>query len=352
MIPRKIRSGARKSNCDVEAFDHWIAVDWSTTTMAIARLTKARTEPMVIETQANQDELKAYLAKLPGHKVLTFEETTTAHWLYLELHEFVDRIIICDPVRNRLLSEGPKTDKIDARKLCLLLRSGLLKEVFHTLEQDHNLRKFISAYEDVVKMGVRLLNQRAALYRAYGCSAGSALTEPTAKVIDEHLASGINWYEETKASYEALFRQLLRTDHRIRRQTDLPGIACIGAVKIVARVIDARRFADKRHYLSYCGLVKHQRVSGQRLYGYRRPRFDRTLKAVYKTAALNALMRPNPMREYYDHLRSKGIPEHHARHAVARRIATISYGMLKTATMYEPYRWREHRQVKTNTSSS
>ncbi|MCI0565053.1 MAG: transposase, partial [Nitrososphaera sp.] len=129
------------------------------------------------------------------------------------------RIIICDPVRNRLLSEGPKTDKIDARKLCLLLRSGLLKEVYHTLEQDYHLRKLVSAYEDVVKMGVRLLNQRAAMNRAHGYTDDTVM-DPQAKFIDEHLAGGLTWYEETKASYEALFRHLARTDRRIRHQTD------------------------------------------------------------------------------------------------------------------------------------
>lgn len=32
--------------------------------------------------------------------------------------------------RNRLLNEGPKADPIDAAKLCLLLKAGLLKEVY------------------------------------------------------------------------------------------------------------------------------------------------------------------------------------------------------------------------------
>ena len=38
----------------------------------------------------------------------------------------LDRIVICDPYRNRLLSEGPKTDKIDANKLYLPVSAGLL----------------------------------------------------------------------------------------------------------------------------------------------------------------------------------------------------------------------------------
>ena len=35
-------------------------------------------------------------------------ETTISQWLYTELRKYVDKIIICDPHRNKLLSEGPK----------------------------------------------------------------------------------------------------------------------------------------------------------------------------------------------------------------------------------------------------
>lgn len=48
----------------------------------------------------------------------------SSHWLYIELCDAVDRLIICDPCRNRLLSDSPRTDKIDAGKLSFLLQAG------------------------------------------------------------------------------------------------------------------------------------------------------------------------------------------------------------------------------------
>lgn len=94
--------------------------------MAVAHMTKRSKQPQVFERRSDLRELKEYLASLKGRKILALEETTTAQWLYLELVDHVDRIVICDPFRNRLLSDGPKTDKIDAGKLCQLLRAGLL----------------------------------------------------------------------------------------------------------------------------------------------------------------------------------------------------------------------------------
>jgi len=39
-----------------------------------------------------------------------------------------------------------------------LLRSGLLKEVYHSLDDDYKIRKLVSAYEALVKAGVRVKN--------------------------------------------------------------------------------------------------------------------------------------------------------------------------------------------------
>ena len=72
-----------------------------------------------------------------------------------------------------------------------------------------------------------------------------------------------------------------------------------------------------------------------RSYGYRKPRFDRSLKAVYKTVALCVLRGDNSLREYYEYLRTNGIAEHNARHALARKIAAISYGILKNESVYQ-----------------
>ena len=345
-IQQEIVKNNQRTEDIASTYDHMIAVDWSKATMAIARLTPKSSTPKLVECTADVGELRTYLQSLHGSRILTIEETTTSQWLYMELHDSAERIIICDPFRNRLLSEGPKNDKIDAVKLCRLLKAGLLKEVFHTLEKDYRLRKIVSAYEDVVKAGVRFLNQRSAWYRAEGKDVGMTIEGKEMKFVLDHLNEGIDWYDQSKEAYEGYFHQLSRSDKRIKHQIAIPGIGVIGGVKIVATVIDARRFPNSGHYLSYCGLVKHQKMSGGRNYGDRRPRFDSTLKSVYKTAALAALRGDNPLRAYYDYQRSKGIEDHNARHGVARKIAEISYAMLKHGTAYQPYKWREQQKAR------
>lgn len=326
--------GKGKSLC-LNEFDHFLALDWSMKVMAIAHMRRRSKEPETFERPSDLKEFKQYLATLKGPKVLTIEETTTAQWLYVELIDHVDRIILCDPYHNRLLSNGPKTDKIDAGKLCQLLRAGLLKEVFHSLSGLYELRRLVSAYEDLVKAGVRVLNQKASIEQGHFESGKHA------PFILEHVAKSIELYQRSKEQYEHKFTDLSRRNKLVKNLMELSGIGIIGAVKIVAIVVDARRFARAGNYLSYCGLIKHEKISGGRSYGRRRPRFNHTLKVVYKLAAMSVISgHNNPIREYYEYLLAKGCAEHNARNAVARYIARLTYGMLKTGKRYQAYQWR------------
>lgn len=345
MLKAKVTQRRTRSNPAVltrgkstRKYDHYVAIDWSLKTMAIAHLSRGDQNPRVFERPTDLKELKAYLGTLKGRIIMTFEESGPAHWLYLELVDEVARILICDPFQNRLLFHGPKTDTIDAGKLCDLLQAGLLKEVYHSDSALYDLRLLVSAYEDVIRSGIRVLNQKEAL------TLGHRDQGKSASFIGEILKENIDLYRRTKEEFGQRFDGYIRHNRLARFQKEIHGIGTIGAVKIVATVVDARRFSHSGTYLSYCGLVKHEKLSGGRSYGRRKPRYSRILKSVYKTAAVAAVKGKNPIREYYDHLLSRGVAEHNARHAVARYIARVSYGMLKNGTRYEPYRWRDSEE--------
>lgn len=315
-------------------YNHYVAVDWAQSNMAIARMTSKSNEVSVVDVPSDVKELQIYLERLRGSKILTFEETNTSQWLYTELKSHVDEIIVCDPYRNSLLSEGAKTDKIDAKKLVTLLRANLLKPVFHTGDDFIYLRKLVSGYGDVIQAGVRLKNQRSSLFRSSGKDKKEELLDHGAEqFVLEGLDQGIEIYEGEKARYKNEFKRLSQKYTIIRNLNSLSGIGDIGAVTIAAIVVDARRFKDKGHFLSYCGLIKLEKMSGGRSYGQRSPRCNRQLKSVFKTAALACVEGgdKNPLRQYYNYLiKEKGRAEHNARHAIARRIAVLALGVLKT----------------------
>jgi len=349
MVKTKLKRTTLSNNDylrDLDTYDNYIALDWSQVNMAIARMTKNSKHTKVIDVPSDIDNLKAHLKNLRGKKILTIEETSTSHWLYVELRDYADRIVICDPYRNRLLSEGPKNDKIDADKLCKLLRNGLIKEVYHSSNNIYDLRKLMSAYDDLVKAGVRLQNQKSAIYRSEGKSYkdGEEINNGTISFILEHMNEGIEDYEKKKNEFEKFIKRVNKREDLIKKQLTIPGIGDIGAIKVVSTVIEGCRFRNSGKYLSYCGLVKHKKISGNRNYGNKNPRYSRKQKAVYKTAALAAIGGNNPLNDYYEYLiTKKRLPEDKARHQISRYIARISYGMLKNGEKYDPYRWRKHK---------
>lgn len=317
-------------------YDHYIALDWAEKNMAIARMTAKSDRVTAIDGPACVRELRVYLTNLKGTKLLTFEETNTAQWLYTELKDYVNAILVCDPYRNRLLSEGPKTDKIDASKLVQLLRANLLKPVFHSGEVFIELRKLISGYQDVIKSGVRLKNQRDALFRSKGVTAkasNEALNQPADKFVLEGLNRGIEAYERERERYKMEFSRLCKKNKAIRNLTSISGIGEIGAVTLAAIVVDPKRFKSKGDFLSYCGLVNLEKMSGGRSYGQKRPRYCRQLKNVFKTAALSNMSasQSQPLRRYYEFLiQEKKLSDFNARHALARRIAVLTMGTWKS----------------------
>jgi len=336
-------------------YDHYIAIDWSINNMAIARMTKKSNKITAIDVPSDIEDLQAYLKNLRGTKVVAIEETTTSQWLYAELKEYVDRIVICDPNRNKLLNEGPKTDKIDATKLVSLLKAGLLKEVYHSTDKFLYLRRMVSGYEDLVTAGVRLQNQRYALLRACGKSGnekiGSTLDSQGEQFVLNCLDRQIHAYEEEKQCYEKEFDSFARRNPEIRHQKSLPGIGTINAVKIVARVVTPHRFPDKGHYLSYAGLIKLEKTSGGRSYGKKKSRYSRQLKSVYKSGVLAAIGGNNPINDYYEYLiREAGYSVHNARQKACRRLAILSLGVFKSGKKYQPFR-RNHVTISKESAS-
>jgi len=301
----------------------------------VARLGKDSEKAHIFETSSKISELKLYLNSLKGTKILTIEESTASQWLYVELRNEVDELIICDPRRNHLLSEGAKNDRNDAEKLVRLLKAKMLRPVFHTADEMIYLRKLVSGYGDLVKAGVRLKCQRSALFRANGLDKDGQvdLINPSEIFVLQGLNRGISLYEEEKARYEEEFSKMRRKHKMIQNLCTVMGIGEIGAVKIAAIVVDPRRFPTKGHFLSYCGLVKLSKISGGKSYGKKNPQYNRTMKSVFKTAAFAALSSDsfNHFFSYYENgIKKKGLSNFNARHALARRIATICWGVLKT----------------------
>src|SRR5438874_4829263 len=76
-------------------------------------------------------------------------------------------VLVCDPRRNAFLKEGNKSDKIDARKLADLLRTGMLRPVYHGEHGLRTLRELGRSYQTISQDLNRVMNRIKALYRGW-----------------------------------------------------------------------------------------------------------------------------------------------------------------------------------------
>jgi transposase len=82
----------------------------------------------VIETKASM--ILQFIDGLRGDLQITFEEGTSAAWLYDLLKPHVTKLVVCDPRKNKSMREGNQSDKIDARRLDFITNNSMRCECF------------------------------------------------------------------------------------------------------------------------------------------------------------------------------------------------------------------------------
>ena len=299
------------------------------------------------------------LDSIQGKKYLAVEEGPMSGWLYRNLKKKVDKFISSDPRRNKLIaSDGDKDDKIDAAKLTSLLRGGFLRPVYHSDDVGRaELKHWVSLYHDRVRDAVRNINKIRARCRMHGVKISrSALRDP---------ASRINWLLKTKHNalatqlkmlwigYDATVQQvkfakrqlatLSKKYNIINQWSQLPGIGLVRATTIFAFLDTPWRFRKKNKLWKYCGVGLQRSTSGTDKKGRPKPArlqlpwaVNRTLKNAVLGAALSAInQKDNVFKDYYERMVQDGMITSNARHAVARKMLTVMWGMWKTNSPFD-----------------
>lgn len=124
--------------------------------------------------------IREMIESLSGPLHVTLEETTQAEWLYEVIRDLVSEVVVCDPRRNKLLTEGSKGDKPDARRLAELLRAGMVRSVWHGHEKTRTLKEMVRAYETFTRDTNRTMLRIKAIYRSRGIATeGSGVYQAT-----------------------------------------------------------------------------------------------------------------------------------------------------------------------------
>ena len=136
----------------------YIGMDVHQATISVAVLDSAGKLILesVLETKAAT--ILQFIGGLHGSLLVTFEEGTSAAWLYDLLKPHVANVLVCDPRKNALVKDGSKSDRIDARKLAELLRGNLLSPIYHGENGVRTLKELARSYLTITKDLTRVMS--------------------------------------------------------------------------------------------------------------------------------------------------------------------------------------------------
>jgi len=315
----------------------------------------------VVETQGSS--VLQFIHGLRGELHVTWEEGTWASWLYDLLKPQVHEVLVCNPRRNALLKEGSKSDKVDARKLADLLRTGMLRPVYHGEHGLRTLRELARSYQTISKDLTRVMNRLKALYRGWGIAcAGTQVYAPRyreewlRKIEHAGVRRRAELLYEQLDGWQGLRRklrpELLAESRNHKAAKLLRQIPCIGpirAARLLALMQTPHRFRSKRQLWTDSGLGIETHDSAQ--YRYVRGQLQRSkkpqqirglnqnhnheMKEIFKGAATRASCGVGPLREFYVALLDKGMRPEMARLTLARKIAAIALTLWKKEERFD-----------------
>jgi len=279
----------------------------------------------ILETKAST--ILDFFAGLRGTLSVTFEEGTSAAWLYDLLKPHVAQVLVCNPRKNAALKQGSKNDKMDARKLAERLRLNDLKPVYHGESGVRMLRELARSYLTIVKDLTRIMSRVKALYRSWAipCAGRDVYyTRHRSQWLDKIPEPGVRYRAEQ------LYQQLDMLQH-LRQQArrallaesrkhpittklrQIPSLGPIRSALAVALIQTPNRFRTKRQLWTYSGLGLETRDSGEYHFVQGQPRrrkkqvfvrglnkdYNHDLKGLFKGAATQASVKPGPFQQFY-----------------------------------------------------
>jgi transposase len=306
-------------------------VDSAGTVVARAKI---KTEPDAVVTYFRQ-------WTEPHHAVV--ECTSNWYWLCDLLRSLGMVVVLAHAKYLKAISYAKvKTDAIDAHTLAQLLRMGFIPEA-------HQLPPEYRAMRDLLRQRMVMEHKRTNLMLRMTSMLAKfnilSLSVPPAKAgfgdiinsftIPEQYRITLLMYHqqcqqvsEHEKQLEAYFKSQLRPTPTLQLLVSIPGVGDITGAIITMETGDIKRFADAKHYCSYCRLAPGAKDSGGK-HNHRSGSKDgnQYLKYAFTEAAIKAMMYYPEIKHFAAQLERRSNPVI-ARTVVAKELAKIVYYVL------------------------
>lgn len=308
------------------------------------------------EQPASRAGLRALLRQVgAGAKLVAFEAGNQMKWIAETLKKMDGvQVHVVHPNEVKWITESRgKTDRVDAKKLAELARGDLLPRAVQVVEGPvREMRELVSARQQLQSKRIALINT----IRGYVYQEGYRLPEKffagttwQAKLARLPVSTPLTLIIQTfMASIEALVtaeqqltaRLLAIQDPRCLLLESIPAMGPLTARVLLSALDDARRFDDQKAVANYGALAPTIYQSGAvrqlgRINRDGRGEVRRVLLQCAHTVARMKSHGAKPLQQFFARIarrRGKKI----AVVALARKLLTTAYGVLKSGERYDP----------------
>ena len=334
----------------------YVGMDVSSKSFVIHAINERKKVVMQKEIEPSREGLKKMAEELGGEgKLVAFEAGNQMKWISETLKKIpgVETHVVHPNEVKWINQSSGKTDKIDAKKLAELARGDLLPRKVHVVEGPmRELRELISARGQLQSKRVALINTLRGYVKQEGYKLPAKFFQGDGwkeKLRKTHLSKPLKLIIESfMTSIESLMDSEAQVTGRILEIEDkrielLESIPCIG--KLTARVLvsaidDVKRFDGAKEVANYGALTPRIYQSGDvkqlgRINRDGRREVRRVLLQCAHTIGRTKTLGAKPLREFVQRIEKKR-GKKIAVVALARKLLTTSYGVLKSETMYDP----------------
>jgi len=301
-----------------------------------------------------EEALKPYLR---GGLTVAIEAGNQTAWIHDKLKGLGAKVWVVNPAKVRLIAESrQKTDKVDAKVLCELLRlKGLPRPVYMPGQETRSLRGLLAARRQLVTARVKLTNVVRGLLRQEGIrlQGGSLKSQVGWQRLMTRTYAGSHWPVVLEAYFQSFLHlsrsiqklerelsQVVKSDARVRRLRTIPGVGWVSSLTFLSAVDKVQRFASSRRLIGYSGLAPTVRESSERTqYGPITRQGRKEIRGTWVEAAHRVVTHRSseakPLQRWYWRV-AKRRGGKTAIVALTRKLLTVAYQMLKEGKDYDP----------------
>lgn len=292
---------------------------------------------------------------------ICYEASCGYGFLYDELRQIAEEVKVAHPGQLHLIFRSKrKNDRVDAKKLAMLLLMDLVPEVYVPSIQVRDWRSLIEFRRRTVGERIRLKNRIRGLFRGHGVDLPAGARLWTKKGRDL-LATAELPTSSATVQRDMLLDDLTRVEEKIKRlekELDaiadrhpgvcllrtVPGVGPRTAEAVMAYVDDPRRFRKSKQFGCYLGFTPQQDQSAdQNRLGHITRQGPATVRQLLVEATWQGIRRSPRLRNCFERIQGDDPKKRKkiALVATAHYLARIMIAMLKSGE-----EWREISEEK------